>query len=273
VSHLGILKSIANSVRNVIVDRYPKGGGGGLIKPGADGDWTKEIDQLAEDTAFRMIEDLDLDWNIVSEESGNIERGGNETLLFDPIDGSYNATNGLPFYSTSLALMEPGGEITTGVVMDIPMGRCFFAERGNGAFVDDHRIRTRPYKEEEAVFSSFLGPDAMEENRTILSWPKRGRYFGSISLELCFVAKGALDLFALFSRVPRITDIAAGHVILKEAGGVHLKLLDNGSWASYLPGDPDDNIKGIIAIGDRKAVGRIMEISGDSIHIQGGYSK
>jgi fructose-1,6-bisphosphatase/inositol monophosphatase family enzyme len=166
--------------------------------------------------------------------------------------------------------MDPKGTITTGVVMDIPMKRCFYARKGKGSFVDGIRINTRPYIEEEAVFSSFLGPNAMEENRMILSWPKRGRYFGSISLELCFVAKGALDLFALFSRIPRIMDIAAGHLILKEAGGVHLKILDDGTWGPYVPGDEDPRIRGIIAIGDHKAVERIMEISEVTIQSGGG---
>jgi myo-inositol-1(or 4)-monophosphatase len=261
VTQFDNLLRIGEAVRDIINERYPKGGGERIIKPGADGDWTKEIDQVAETAAFDMIKEMELDWNIISEESGAIEGQGDTTLLFDPIDGSYNATNGIPFYSTSLALMEPDGEITAGVVMDIPMNRCFHAVKGKGAFVDRKRIHTRSYKETEAVFSSFLGPDAMEENRTILSWPKRGRYFGSISLELCFVAKGALDLFALFSRIPRIMDIAAGHLILKEAGGEHIKLLDDGSWSRYSPGDVDDRIKGIIAIGDKHAVGRIMEIS------------
>jgi myo-inositol-1(or 4)-monophosphatase len=270
VSQLKVLQKIGKAVSDEIVDRYPKGGGERVIKPGADGDWTKEIDQVAEDTAFDLIREWGLDWNIISEERGSVEGEGDLTLLFDPIDGSYNATNGLPFYSTSLALMRPDGVITSGVVVDIPLKRCFYAEKGKGAFVDGERIRTRPYIEDEAVFSSFLGPNAMEENRTILSWPKRGRYFGSISLELCFVAKGALDLFALFSRIPRIMDIAAGHLILKEAGGEHLKILDDGSWGPYSPGHDDVRIKGIIAIGDKKAVERIMEISEVTIQPSGG---
>jgi myo-inositol-1(or 4)-monophosphatase len=261
VNQFANLLKIGEAVRDIIVDRYPKGGGERIIRQGADGDWTKEIDEVAETTAFEMIEEMGLDWNIVSEESGRIEGTGDTTLLFDPIDGSYNATNGLPFYSTSLALMGPDGRITDGIVMDIPMRRCFHAIKGKGAFVDGKKIITRPYNEKDAVFSSFLGPNAMEENRTILSWPKRGRYFGSISLELCYVAKGALDLFALFSRIPRITDIAAGHLILKEAGGEHIKILVDGSWSKYIPGDSDNRIKGIIAIGDHSAVERIMEIS------------
>lgn len=269
MSQLEVLRKIGETVRDVITDRYPKGGGGRIIKQGADGDWTREIDQIAENAAFDIIHELGLDWNIISEESGFIKGEGETTLLLDPIDGSYNATNGLPFYSTSLALRDGDGYLTSGVVMDIPMNRCFYAEKGEGAFVDGVTIKTRPYKEEEAVFSSFLGPGAMEENRAILSWPRRGRYFGSISLELCFVAKGALDMFALFSRVPRIMDIAAGHLILKEAGGEHLKIQNDASWGFYTPGD-GGNIKGIIAIGDKNAIGRIMEISSETIHNKGG---
>jgi len=231
------------------------------MRPGADGDWSKEIDLDAETLAFSIIDDIGLDWNIVSEEMGRKDRGSDRTLLLDPIDGTYNAVNGLPSYSTSLALMDENGEISAGVVCDIPMQRCFHAERGRGAFLDDKTIRTRKYVEANAVFSSFLDPDNMGENRSLFSWPRRGRYFGSISLEVCYVAKGALDLFALFSRVPRITDVAAAHLILMEAGGGHFKIGSDGCWSPYRPGEESD-IKGIIAIGDPEAAERIMEISG-----------
>ncbi|MGA1793959.1 MAG: inositol monophosphatase family protein [Thermoplasmatota archaeon] len=242
------------------------------MRIGADGDWSKEIDLEAEDLALSIIDDAGLDWNIISEEMGRRDRGSERTLLFDPIDGTYNAVNGLPFYSTSLAIMEENGEIGAGVVCDIPMQRCFYAEKGGGAFLDGERIRTREYVEATAVFSSFLDPETMEENRALFSWPRRGRYFGSISLEVCFVAKGALDLFALFSRVPRITDIAAAHLILKEAGGEHLKIDLDGSWSPYHPGEESD-IKGIIAIGDPEAAARMMEISGGKVPPRGGMTE
>jgi len=261
VSDLQNLLSIGRSISQFIHERYPGGGGGRKVKLGADGDWSKEIDLDAETLALSTIEEEGLDWNIVSEEMGQWDRGSDKTLLLDPIDGTYNAVNGLPFYSTSLALMDENGEISAGVVCDIPMQRCFHAERGGGAFLDDEPIRTRKYIEATAVFSSFLDPDTMEENRSLFSWPRRGRYFGSISLEVCFVAKGALDLFALFSRVPRITDIAAAHLVLMEAGGGHFRINNDGSWSPYRPGEESD-IKGIIAIGDPEAAARMMEISG-----------
>ena len=266
MNDLDTLCTIANEIRNVVSEEFPYGGGGEVIKQGYDGDQTKKIDQLAEITAFDFLEDKEIDWNIVSEESGIIERGGDRTLIFDPIDGTYNAVNGIPLYSTSLALSTGPDRsiIESGVVLDIPTGTCFKAVKGEGAFMDDIRIHTRDYIERDAVFSSFLGPDSVEDNRRILSWPRRGRYFGSISLEICFVAKGALDLFALFSRVPRITDIAAAHLILLEAGGTHIKINDSNEWSNYDPGE-SRGIKGIISIGDRDAVERIMEISGVDI--------
>lgn len=260
---LDVLCEIANVVRDIVREKYPYGGGGGIVKQGADGDPTKMIDQLAENAAIEWLDENDIIWNVLSEESGWIDRGGEHSLIFDPIDGTYNAVNGIPFYSTSLALgSRPDGEgVRAGVVLNIPTGTCFKAALGQGAFMDDIRISTRKYPEHDAVFSSFLGPGAMEENRRILSWPRRGRYFGSISLEICFVAKGSLDLFALFSRIPRITDIAAAHLILKESGGFHIKINGSNEWSEYLPGDMD-NIKGILSIGDRNAVERIMEYSG-----------
>jgi fructose-1,6-bisphosphatase/inositol monophosphatase family enzyme len=270
VSEIAILRRIADSVRDTVLEKFPHGGGNRRIGRGAGGDWTKEIDQVAEIAAIDVVKELDLDWNILSEESGAINRGGSKTLIFDPVDGTYNAANGIPFYSTSLAIANEGGEITAGLVLDIPMGWCFRAVKGGGAFLDGERINTRKFVDGQAVFASFLGPDSMEENRKILSWPKRGRYFGAISLEICLVARGAIDMFAMFSRVPRIMDVAAAHLILEEAGGIHIRILEDGSWDNYYPGDRD-GIRGIIAVGDRGALDRIIEISSKTVD-EGGVS-
>jgi len=270
MTEIGILRCIADSVRDTVLDRFPHGGGERRISRGAGGDWTKEIDQVAERAAFEVMGDLDLDWNILSEESGAINKGSSKTLIFDPVDGTYNAANGIPFYSTSLALADERGEITAGLVLDIPMGWCFKAVKGEGAQLDGESIHTRKYIDSEAVFASFLGPDSMEENRRILSWPRRGRYFGAISLEICLVARGAIDMFAMFSRVPRITDIAASHLILEEAGGIHIRIREDGTWDNFYPGDKD-SIRGIIAIGDRGALDRIVEISSRTVH-EGGVT-
>ncbi|MGA1872181.1 MAG: inositol monophosphatase family protein [Thermoplasmatota archaeon] len=261
MSDLDTLWTIGMTVASNIREMYPDGGGGRPVGKGADGDWTKEIDQAAERAAMQFVESEDLDWNVISEEMGYVDRNGSKTLIFDPIDGTYNAINGFPFYSTSLALKDETGDISTGVVYDIPLNRCYHAVKGEGAFLDDRPIRTRRYVEADAVFSSFLDHGSMEENRKLLSLPRRGRYFGSISLEVCFVARGALDLFALFSRIPRITDIAAAHLILKEAGGEHLKISGDGAWSPYHPGEEED-IRGIMAFGDPEAVSRMREISG-----------
>ncbi|MEA3557776.1 MAG: inositol monophosphatase family protein [Candidatus Thermoplasmatota archaeon] len=263
MNDIDTLCTIANEIRNVISVKFPNGGGGGVIRQGYGGDRTREIDQLAERTALEWLEEKEINWNILSEESGNIERGGDRTLIFDPVDGTYNAVNGIPLYSTSLALtIGPDNfMIGCGVVLDIPNGTCFKATRGKGAFMNGERIHTRNYMEKNTVFSSFIGPDSEEDSLKMLSWARRGRYFGAVSLEMCFVAKGALDLFALFSRVPRITDIAASHLILLEAGGTHIKIDISNKWSDYHLGEYK-GVKSIISIGDRDAVDRIMEISG-----------
>ncbi|MGA1866536.1 MAG: inositol monophosphatase family protein [Thermoplasmatota archaeon] len=259
VSDLQHLRSIASAVSDHIRATFPYGGGGERISLGASGDWTKEIDQQAETIALNKIRDMGMDWNILSEEMGYLDRGAEKTLIMDPIDGTYNAVNGLPFYSTSLAIRGAEGEIEAGVVCDIPMRRSFYAERGKGAYLDGDRISTREYIESRSVFSSFLDPGSMEKNRFLLSWPKRSRYFGAVSLEVCFVAKGSFDLFALFSRLPRITDLAASYLILKEAGGVHLKVRKDGTWAEYYPVKESD-IRGVLAIGDPNAADRMIEL-------------
>ncbi|MBN1390287.1 MAG: fructose-1,6-bisphosphatase [Candidatus Thermoplasmatota archaeon] len=260
MSDIGYLRSIGETVSKHILEMFPCGGGGARVGRAASGGWTKEIDQIAENIALDMINDMGLEWNVRSEEIGYLDREGQKTLIMDPIDGTYNAVNGLPFYSTSLAIMGGEGEIEAGVIYDIPMRRCFHAEKGGGAYLDADRIRTREFLESRSVFSSFLDPGCVEDNRVLLSWPRRARYFGAISLEICFVAMGSFDLFAVFSRVPRITDIAAAYLVLEEAGGKILRIDREGVWTRYRPGDESD-IRGIMAIGDPASEDDLIEMS------------
>ncbi|MFO8051563.1 MAG: inositol monophosphatase family protein [Thermoplasmatota archaeon] len=263
---IDLLMKAADEIAKEINKRYPRGGGGMIVKGGQNDDPTKEIDMVAENTVLEWLKENHLNWNLISEESGWKDRGGDLTLLLDPIDGTYNAIYGIPFYSTSLALVRNADPrtILSGVVANIMTGSRFWAERGGGAYMDGEAIGTREYCPHEAVFSSFLGQDAVEENHKLFSLPRRARYFGCISLEMCFVAKGSLDLFALFYRTPRITDIAAAHLILTEAGGENMKIDHSNNLSRYEPGD-EEEIKGVISLGDGRALKAIKECLGVGI--------
>ncbi|MDG6224696.1 MAG: inositol monophosphatase family protein [Candidatus Thermoplasmatota archaeon] len=261
MNDLDIIKEIAERIRDAVMDRYPDGGGGAVVSTAPDGSMTREIDLAAERCAIDHIEENDLPWNLLSEEDGSFDGRGERTLILDPIDGTYNAIHGIPLFSTSLALCEgPLHNITSSLVMNIPVGMSFTAVKGEGANYNDKAISTRNLDEAMAVFNSFLGPASLEENRLLFSWPYRGRYFGSISLEVCYVAKGAIDLFALFWRIPRITDIAGAYLILKEAGG-HIMIGDHRStWSDYMPSLDHPGSRDLIVMGDASSKERILQI-------------
>ncbi len=256
------LVRIAGGIREAVLSRYPYGGGGEEVGKGVDGSKTAAIDLLAERVALDLIEKGGMSWNVLSEECGWVDRGSEITVIIDPIDGTYNAIHGIPFSSTSLALSKGGlDNIVCGVVMDLFSGRMYHAIKGGGAFLDDRHIGTRPYKRNGGTFSAFLGMRSTDRNANILTWPKRGRYFGSISLEMCLVAMGALDSFTLFERCPRLPDVAAAYLILREAGGDVLTFDKKGDLAPYqLSSDPGVNM-GLFAVGDVAMAGEIVNLS------------
>ncbi len=258
---MDILRAFARTARDAVMEAFPDGGGERIVQSGSDGNITREIDLVAEAAILSLRKEMDVPWTVYSEEAGWVNGETGKTLIVDPIDGTYNAMHGIPLYSTSLALAAgPLHNITSSIVMNVPLGKSFEAVKGEGASYNGRIIRTRPFVEERSVFNSFLGPTSLEENRFLFSWPYRGRYFGSISLEVCYVAKGAIDLFALFYRVPRITDIAGSFLILTEAGGAMLAREDGG-WRDYVPTLDNSEKRDFLVMGDAKKRARILELT------------
>ena len=113
------------------------------IGVGADGTPTKYIDKLAEDVALKVLKKADPSLNLLSEEAGFLDFGGDYTAVLDPVDGTRNACRGIPFYSVSLAVGKTHlSDVVLGIVKNIPTGELFLAEQGQGAFFNNHRIGT-----------------------------------------------------------------------------------------------------------------------------------
>lgn len=190
---------------------------------GADGTDTHFIDKLAEDILLKHVEANDLPYNIISEEAGVVRRGFDENLIVDPVDGTYNAINGIPVYSISIAI---GGRdtdsLTSGFVMNLGNGDVFTAEKGSGARLNGSPIQVcdRPRK----IYGVNLSHEVDEISGRLINNARRTRVLGCASLEMCFVASGALDLLAYLGphSMLRSVDVAAGAIIVKEAGGVTL---------------------------------------------------
>ncbi|MFW6121451.1 MAG: inositol monophosphatase family protein, partial [Petrotogales bacterium] len=189
------------------------------IDIGADGTPTKYIDKIAEDVAIKNIKKSNIKVNLLSEEAGLLDFGGDYTFVLDPIDGTRNAYRGIPFYSVSLAIGKSTMEdVEYGIVKNIPTGDIFIAEKNRGAFLNNMQISVSDVPSNE-LFSSV----AMSKNsdpKTISLIKKHNvRSLGAASLEMCMVATGAIDFYYVGREFMRVVDIAASSLIVREAGG------------------------------------------------------
>ncbi|MDD4307481.1 MAG: inositol monophosphatase [Thermoplasmata archaeon] len=213
---------IAEAVRSGVA-AVPLSERGRILAMGADGTPTSHIDKVAEDIIIGYLEDRAIPLNLLSEEAGFLNRGYQETLVADPVDGTHNACAGIPFYNVSLAVGRDSlGGITEALVMNLVTGDVYTASKGKGAFLNGSPIRVRvPGK--EMLLMAYLGAAAVPRTHEIASRFKRVRCLGSVALEICSVASGTADAFFIeyseIKKSPRIVDIAAAVLILREAGG------------------------------------------------------
>lgn len=221
---LEVLVRISLAVQRVVRDAGSSPHRGDVVAMGADGSPTEELDRLAEAEILATMEAEGVDWNLVSEEIGMVPRGGDRTLVVDPIDGTTNALRNLPFSTVSLALGRSTlGGVEVGLVRDLYRGATYWATRGGGAFCDGRPIRTRPWHPRAEVLFVNLGSPATPRAHRLAAKARRIRSLGCASFESLMVAQGSADGYVfendVESRNLRATDIAAVYRILAEAGG------------------------------------------------------
>jgi len=187
---------------------------------GADGSTTKYVDKIAEDVAIRFIKKSDVKVNLLSEEAGFLDFGGEHTFVLDPVDGTRNACRGIPFYSVSLGVGKSRlSDVEYGVVKNVPTGDVFIAEKNHGTFLNNKPIGIPDLPSTDVLSSLTLGKN-FDELTLSLARKDIVRSLGSASLEMCMVAIGALDFYVVGREYLRVTDIAASTLIVREVGGV-----------------------------------------------------
>ena len=150
-------------------------------------------------------------YSIISEENG-IEKNKDtkNTWVIDPIDGTINFLHGLPHFAISIALKN-NDEIISGLIFDPIKNEMFYAEKNNGAYFNNHRIRVSKKNDiNECLFAT--GNKVSEKIDLAI------RKTGSAALDMAYVAAGRFDGF--FQNNLNLWDIAAGIILVKEAGGV-----------------------------------------------------
>jgi myo-inositol-1(or 4)-monophosphatase len=191
---------------------------------GADGTPTKLIDEVSESAIFQELQNDGRSMRVISEEFGEKQIGCNPemTIIMDPLDGTHNALAGIPFYSISIAIANPcHAGINFGYVKDLVTGDVYCAELGKGAYLNGQRIHISDNSNlMESSISVYGYRHNVTKTANISQAIRRIRILGCISLELCYVACGKLDAYIDVRGSLRLTDVAAGKLIIEEAGGM-----------------------------------------------------
>ena len=174
-------------------------------------DFVTNSDLKAEKIIIDELRNARPNYSIISEENG-IEKNKDEknTWIIDPIDGTINFLHGLPHFAISIAL-KSNNEIISGLIFDPIKNEMFFAEKENGAFFNNQRIRVS--KKNDIDDCLFVTGGKIEHK---LDLPYRKS--GCAALDMAYVAAGRYDGY--FQNDLNIWDIAAGIILVKEAGGL-----------------------------------------------------
>ena len=190
------------------------------------GDFVSAADRRAEQMIKEELKRGRPDYGFLMEESGvEVGRSPHNRWIVDPLDGTTNFLHGLPHWAISIAL-EQHGEITTGLIFDPLRNELFSAERGNGAYLNDRRLRVSRRSEMRTALIGCGLPIQNWRGREMGFTRQMDRVadecgglrrLGVCSLDLAYVAAGRQDGFWEFGVKP--WDIAAGILMIREAGG------------------------------------------------------
>lgn len=218
---------------------------------GADGLPAHRIDRVAEEAILDVLEASPVEMNVCSEELGVDDVGAPRTLVVDPVDGTRNARRGIPFYCVSLAI-TPGGlnDVEAALVRNIPASQDYHAVRGEGAFCNGEAIGVAKFDPEEAIRSPILRSPVDTVAAGPLEQAPYVRGLGAAALEMCMVAQGAMDAFLHLADGLRVVDVAAGALIVEEAGG---RVVAPDGSKPEIPLDPAARTS-LVAVGDERVL-------------------
>ena len=178
-------------------------------------DFVTNSDLKAEKIIIEELKKGRPNYSIISEESDQKKNKDTEnTWIIDPIDGTVNFLHGIPHFAISIAL-KCKDEIVSGLIFDPIKDELFYAEKNNGAFFNNQRVRVSKKNQiDDCLFAS----SGNLKNEIDLPYRKSG----SAALDMAYVASGRYDGY--FQNNLNLWDIAAGIIIVKEAGGLISKI-------------------------------------------------
>ena len=216
-------------------------------------DFVSQADQKAEEIIHERLSKARPGYGFLMEEGGAKE-GSDKThrFIIDPLDGTLNFLHGIPQFAVSIGL-EREGELRAGVVLDVMRNEVFWAESGEGSWLDNRRMRVGGRRKlAEAVVTTGIpqlgvpGRERfLEELDAVTKEVAAVRRFGSAALDLAWTAAGRFDCF--WERGLKIWDVAAGFVLVKEAGGTVIGL------------NKSDPVKGDFVAGNPSLAAKLAE--------------
>jgi len=189
------------------------------------GDFVTASDKKVEKILIDELQKARPNYSILSEEIGKINNDESFKWIIDPIDGTANFLHGIPHFAISIGL-EHDGEIICGIIYDPIKDEMFVAEKGNGSYLNNQRIRVSSRSKLENCIIFTGGPKIGVKNRELFLKEYNNvsskvltpiRKLGSASLDMAYVAAGRCDGF--WQRDLKYWDIAAGIILVRESGG------------------------------------------------------
>lgn len=227
-----VLKDACRQVYEQTKDLIGTAEGNKKFGKGAGGDISRMIDLVAEDAVINTIKRHNFKPTIVGEECGII-KGERGFLAMDAIDGTTNASRGIPFYCCSLAYAIDFklSSVVDAAIIDLARGDLYYASKDKGAYLNGNRIGPRRDDNNEGVGEqqkkdiligmniSGVSEDMVNRLSKVISKANHARHFGANALELCYCARGFMDAYIDLRDKIRSTDMAAAYLIVKESGG------------------------------------------------------
>ncbi len=202
---LSLLGDVADAVAAALRTQRDWGMSGGR-----DGQYA--LDLTADDAALAVLRSAGV--GVLSEESGLEDHGTGEIVIIDPVDGSTNCSRGIPWYATSLCLVDRDGP-SVALVVNQASGVRFWAERGGGAFCDGVPLHPSACS---SIGDAIVGLNGLPPANLGYA---QSRVLGAVALDLCLVAAGVLDGYIdCINDAHGVWDYAGGALICAEAGAV-----------------------------------------------------
>lgn len=213
------LSSLSDNIQGKIISVIPQRGKLPYNK------FKEVLDKQAQDAIIETLREHKISAKLISEEGDEVFGDGEYVITADPVDGTTNLSRGLQpaVLSLSVATGPHQNDVIAAIVSNFYTGESYYAEKEIGAFLDDFPIKASQYVPyQHGLISMDISKDPkLEKTTRLIAESRHTRQEGCSAASLCHVAEGVLDAHIDLRGIVRATDISAGLLMIKEAGGVY----------------------------------------------------